>query len=63
MGTPRLVAVGDVDDLASAMVDAANTTQRAVEVAEAQAWTEQFALSGVADRLGDLLAACAGRAR
>ena len=61
-GHARLVAAGDVDELAAAMVDAATTTQRAVEVAEARAWTEQFALSGVAERLGDLLASCAGRA-
>ena len=61
-GHARLVAAGDVDELAAAMVDAATTTQRTVEVAEARAWTGQFALPGVAERLGDLLAACAGRA-
>jgi glycosyltransferase involved in cell wall biosynthesis len=60
-GYARLVDVGDVEGLATAMIEAA-TTRRTAEVAEAQAWTEQFALPAVAERLGDLLAASARRA-
>jgi glycosyltransferase involved in cell wall biosynthesis len=59
-GHARLVATGSIDALAGEMV-AAISGRDAGGVAAARTWARRFALSDVAQQLGDLLERCAER--
>jgi glycosyltransferase involved in cell wall biosynthesis len=60
-GHARLATTGSSDELAEEMLAAYAAPERAEEIAAARAWADRFALTDVAQQLGDLLEWRAGR--